>query len=337
MKSYTYFVTGMHCNACVLLTETELQEHPLVTNVKSQLSSTSVEVTGEFGEKSKEEIMRELIPLLSQHSLSIEQTQKKIAWHEFQYAIPFAMLFVGLFIALQKLGIVNLITSSEVGYSSAFIIGIIASLSSCMAVVGGLVLSLSANYAKQKSSIRPHVIFHVSRVLSFFVLGGVIGTIGATFQLGSVGTLLIGLVVAFVLLILGINLLDIIPSTKKLQISLPNVIGKSVSRLKNLQGNVMPLLLGAATFFMPCGFTQSMQIYTLSAGSFWNGGMIMLSFALGTLPVLALLSFGSSKITSSQRSGVFYKTAGIVVLFFGVFNLVNSLVAAGLMRPFFTL
>lgn len=142
MKSYTYFVTGMHCNACVLLTETELHEHPLVTNVKSQLSSRSVEVTGEFGEKSKEEIMRELIPLLSQHSLSIEQTQKKIAWHEFQYAIPFAMLGIGLFIALQKLGIVNLITSSEVGYGSAFIIGIIASLSSCMAVVGGLVLVL---------------------------------------------------------------------------------------------------------------------------------------------------------------------------------------------------
>jgi len=336
MKSYTYFVTGMHCNACVLLTETELGEHPLVTNVKSQLASQSVEVTGEFGEKSKEEIMSELIPLLSQHSLSIEQTQKKIAWHEFQYAIPFALLAVGLFILLQKLGIVNLITSSEVGYGSAFIIGVIASLSSCMAVVGGLVLSLSANYAKQKSSIRPHMIFHVSRLIGFFVLGGVIGTIGTTFQLGTMGTLVIGLLVASVLLVLGINLLDIVP-TKKIQFSLPNFVGKGITALKNWESGVMPLLLGVATFFMPCGFTQSMQIYTLSAGSFWNGGMIMLFFALGTLPVLALLSFGSSKITSSQRSGVFYKTAGIVVLFFGVFNLINSLVAAGLIKPFFTL
>lgn len=337
MKSYTYCVTGMHCNACVLLIEDELQEHPQVSTVKSQLSSANVEVSGDFGEKTKEEIMRELLPLLSKHSLQIEETKKNIAWHEFQYAIPFAMLGIGLFILLQKLGIANLITSSDVGYGSAFVIGIIASLSSCMAVVGGLVLSLSANYAKQKKSIQPHLTFHMSRLLSFFALGGVIGMIGASFQLGGTGTLIVGLMVAFVLLVLGVNLLDVIPGTKKLQITLPSVMGKSINKLKSIQSNMVPALLGAATFFMPCGFTQSMQIYTLSTGSFWNGGIIMFSFALGTLPVLALLSFSSSKIVNNPRSGVFYKTAGLVVIFFGVFNLINSLVAAGLLKPFYNL
>lgn len=337
MKSFSYCVSGMHCKSCVILIESELQDHPQVSNVTPRLDSASVEVTGNFGEKTKEEIMLELSPLLSKHSLQIEVTKKKIAWHEFRYAIPFAMLGIGLFILLQKLGIANLITSSDVGYGSAFIIGVIASLSSCMAVVGGLVLSLSANYAKQKTSIQPHLTFHISRVLSFFVLGGVIGIIGSTFQLERMGTLIVGLIVALVLLVLGINLLDIIPATKKLQITLPSALGKSINKLKNVESKMMPALLGAATFFMPCGFTQSMQIYTLSTGSFWNGGLIMFAFALGTLPVLALLSFGSSKITDNPRSGVFYKTAGIVVLFFGVFNLINSLVAAGLLKPFYSL
>ncbi|MBP6911491.1 sulfite exporter TauE/SafE family protein [Patescibacteria group bacterium] len=48
--------------------------------------------------------------------------------------------------------------------------------------------------------------------------------------------------------------------------------------------------MGIGTFFLPCGFTQSMQVYTLSTGSFLAGGLTMLSFALGTLPMLLLLS-----------------------------------------------
>lgn len=55
-----------------------------------------------------------------------------------------------------------------------------------------------------------------------------------------------------------------------------------------------PLIVGFATFFLPCGFTQSMQVAALSSGSFASGLAIMLAFALGTLPMLALLSFGSA-------------------------------------------
>ena len=58
----------------------------------------------------------------------------------------------------------------------------------------------------------------------------------------------------------------------------------------------------------------------------------MLVFALGTLPVLALLSFSSLSIKQMQ-TGIFYKTAGLVVIFFGLFNLMNSLVGFGLISP----
>ncbi len=30
----------------------------------------------------------------------------------------------------------------------------------------------------------------------------------------------------------------------------------------------MPIIVGVGTFFLPCGFTQSMQIAALSSGSF---------------------------------------------------------------------
>jgi sulfite exporter TauE/SafE len=199
-----------------------------------------------------------------------------------------------------------------------------------MAVVGGLVLSMSANYAKEGDKVRPQVLFHVGRLASYFVLGGVIGALGSVFQIGTTGTLVLSFVVALVLLILGINLLDVFSWTKKLQPTLPRFIGAHVQGLKQINHTLTPVLIGIATFFLPCGFTQSMQIYTLTTGSFITGALTMFVFALGTLPVLALLSFSSLTIHTKARSGIFFKTAGLVVVFFGLFNLHNALVIAGI-------
>ncbi len=80
-----------------------------------------------------------------------------------------------------------------------------------------------------------------------------------------------------------------------------------------------------------------MQIYTLSTGSFMRGGLTMLSFALGTLPVLALLSVGTSNISKVKKSGVFFKTIGLVVILFGILNIVNSAVLIGWIPPLFNL
>ena len=254
---------------------------------------------------------------------------------DFRLAIPFALALIALFIVLQKLGIVNLVTASEVSYGTAFLIGLIASLSTCMAVVGSLVLSMSANFAKEGDKVRPQVLFHLGRLASFFILGGVIGTLGSAFQLGATGTFILSLLVAIVLIILGLNLLDTFPWVKKFQPTIPSFIGRRVHGLKNINHTLTPLLIGVVTFFLPCGFTQSMQIYTLTTGEFWAGALIMFTFALGTLPVLALLSFSSLGIHKKAQSGVFFKTAGLVVIFFGIFNLINALVAGGFIPPLF--
>jgi sulfite exporter TauE/SafE len=78
-----------------------------------------------------------------------------------------------------------------------------------------------------------------------------------------------------------------------------------------------------------------MQVYTLSTGNFLTGGLTMLVFALGTLPMLALLSFGSFSISSKPWKGIFFKTAGLIVIALALFNLINSLVVAGIIEPVF--
>lgn len=337
MATYTFHVNGMHCNACVVLTESELSEVPEVSRVKASLAHLAVEVTGEFGDKTTEHIARDLSNVLQPHgyTLTLEKQRHSARWSDFIYALPIAAGFIALFVILQKLGIVNLVTSSHVTYGTAFVIGLIASVSTCMAVVGGLVLSMSATFSKEGESIRPQILFHVGRLASFFILGGVIGALGSSFQLGASGAFVLSFTVALVLLILGINLLDIFPWARKMQPTLPSFVGKRVHGLKNMNHTLTPLAVGVATFFLPCGFTQSMQIYTLTTGGYLAGALIMSAFALGTLPVLSLLSFSSLGIHKKAQSGVFFKTAGLVVIFFGIFNLINALVSAGIIAPIF--
>ena len=343
-KKYKFYVHGMHCNACVLLTESELKDHALVENAVANLKNCCVEVVGDFKDRDEKEIAEELSSLIEKHGykISIEKENKKGNWSEFKIALPVALAFLILFVLLQKIGLVNLINSSSVTYGTAFAIGIIASLSTCMAVVGGLLLSLSATFAKGGDKVRPQIMFHVGRIISFFILGGVIGAIGGAFTLNASASFAISLIIGIVMLILGINLLDIFPWAKKLTPSMPKFITSrahflSKNSVSKYNHTLTPFLVGIATFFLPCGFTQSMQLYTLTTGSFLNGGLTMLSFALGTLLVLGLISFSSFGIQNSSKSGVFFKSAGLIVIMFAIFNLVNSLVAIGFISPIFNI
>ena len=336
-KTYTFHVNGMHCNACVVLTESELSELREVSHVKASLKHLNVEITGDFGDKNPEHIAQDLSEVLKPHgyTLSLEKQKHDVKWSDFNFALPIALGFIAFFIFLQKLGIVNLVTATNLDLGTAFVIGLIASVSTCMAVVGGLVLSMSATFAKEGDKFRPQILFHVGRIVSFFVLGGVIGALGSAFSLNTRMTFILGIVIGIVMFILGVNLLDIFPKAKKLQFAMPKIISKYAINVTKFNHSFTPLLVGIATFFLPCGFTQSMQIYTLSTGSFLKGGMTMLAFALGTFPVLALISFSSFSIKNNSKSGIFFKTAGLIVIAFALFNLINSFVVIGVIDPIF--
>lgn len=340
-RKHTFHVHGMHCASCVLLTESELGDLPHITSVKSSLETQTVEVEGDFSDKTLEEIAEELTLPLHAHGYKISTERKPLdrfgvkRWAEFKIAVPVALGFALLFVILQKLGIVNLVNTESLTYGTAFLIGLVASLSTCMAVVGGLVLSLSATFAKEGDKVRPQILFHLGRIISFFILGGVIGALGAAFTLSTTMTFILNLVIGVVMLILGINLLDTFPWAKRLQPAMPKFIARHARGISKLNHSLTPILIGVATFFLPCGFTQSMQLYTLTTGDFLSGGLTMLTFALGTLPVLALVSFSSLSIKNHSKSGIFFKSAGLVVIMFALFNLINNLVIIGLIPPIF--
>lgn len=336
-QTYTFHVEGMHCKACTLLIEDELSGLPKVEFVEVNLNGNTLLVRGQFDGMTDTEVAELLTKPIAPHGYSVSIVKPEVAknWSDFKFAVPIAIGFILMFILLQKAGIVNLVGTGSVTYGTAFVVGIVASLSTCMAVVGGLLLSMSATFAKEKTALLPQTLFHVGRIVSFFVLGGVIGAIGTAFTLSTVATFALGVVIGIVMLILGVNLLDVFHGAKAFQIGMPKFLGKHALGISKFNHTLTPLLVGILTFFLPCGFTQSMQLYTLSTGGFIAGGLTMLAFALGTFPVLALISFSSFSIQKSNYAGVFFKTAGLIVIAFALMNIINSFVVIGLFGPIF--
>jgi len=105
------------------------------------------------------------------------------------------------------------------------------------------------------------------------------------------------------MILLGLNLTGLLRTS----LTIPSGI---FTRLKSIERKTLtPLIIGIGTFFLPCGFTQSMQFAALSSGSFYQGLMIMGAFSLGTFPMLALLSFGATGFSHSRFSGIFFRAS----------------------------
>ncbi len=333
MKTITLHVSGMHCHSCKILIEDILNEQ--IGIERAQVALTQETVSFETRLDESRHTLAELLTEKVKHngySFSVEKKSKekqnnKVVWQ----ALPIGLAVLALFFILQKSGILNFGIGGVATPPTSFVIGLVASVSSCLAVVGGLVLSLSATVSQDNvSDTRPMMLFHGGRLIGFALLGGVLGSVGSaigvSFTLGAI----LGIIASVVMILLGFNLVGIF---EKSSITLPSGIFTFFRTVEHK--TLAPALIGAGTFFLPCGFTQSMQIAALSSGSFVSGMLIMLAFALGTLPMLALLSFGSATFARSKHAPLFFTSAGVVVIGLGVFALLAGLAGLGVINPLF--
>lgn len=317
-------VEGMHCPACELLIEKEAKKVEGVIAVDAKLGNASVELDLKANADAAT-VMAEINQLVGKYGYRLAgeggRERESINWKELGLSALIAGVFVGLFLLLEKLGVANLLNfEGGLTYPQVFVIGIIASLSTCMAVVGGLVLTISSNFA-QGGKTMPLMTFHISRIVSFFIFGGIVGAVGSLLKLSPQFNLLLQFTLFLVMFVMGMSQLRVLPFFDKFQLRAPKSLGKKVDTLSKLSGALIPTLLGAATFILPCGFTQSMQYAAFASGSFLNGALIMFVFALGTFPVLGLISFASVKLATGLNSGLFFKTVGFLIIFFALINL----------------
>ena len=230
---------------------------------------------------------------------------------------------------LNKTGFTSLVSvNSSSSLPVFFLFGLLAGFSSCAALVGGIILSVSKQWSERR--YEPHLLFNAGRFIGYSIFGAILGLVGSYFRLSPTFTAVLVISISFIMVILGLQMLGV-KTIAKFQFRLPKSITTSVADETNFKGRLAPFIMGALTFFLPCGFTITAQALALSSGSPLTGGLIMGLFALGTLPGLLAIGFSSVKLYNNPKlSGQVSLIAGSLVLFFALFNANAQLAVLGL-------
>lgn len=321
MNNYVFKINGMYCAACEIWLEDAIKQIKGVDRVSASLHGNTIKISSSLEEEVlRNEISKVLLNNGGKYSLGEKLQSDSSNKSSFFYPALIALIVISLFILIQRLNLVSLVNTGDINYIVIFLLGVVASLSTCAAIVGSLVLNISANIEKGDKKNTPLFFFHISRLVSFFALGGVLGLSGSLYNIGSFLENILRILVQVVMIFLALNLLGFDIFSKLLP-KLPKVFSSKTFDISRKSGNISALLLGMLTFFLPCGFTQSMQLLALSSKSFLSGSLVMVVFALGTLPVLVGISKISKIFSKSKFKDIFFKTAGLIVLAFSVWEI----------------
>ena len=334
-------IKGMHCASCELLIAGELEAIPGVTHASASLKTKSAYI------KSDQKIDYDSIVnavKAAGYEVGAEVgkrpflTSNERIWKDFLIGV---FVVTGLFFVFQVFGLDKLLTATTTANSSngvmALIIGLTAGFSTCMALIGGLVLSVASKYAENHPTetpmqkFKPHLFFNLGRIISFIVLGALIGLIGSAFALKGTVLGFLTLAVGAVMLVLGLQLTELSPRITK-GFTLPSGLAKALginNRKNRAYSNKNASIMGAATFFLPCGFTQAMQLLAVSTGNPLEAAIIMGAFAIGTAPGLLSLG-GLTSIVKGAFAQRFFRIVGVVVVAMAFLNFSNGLNLAGI-------
>jgi len=333
-KEQVYYIEGMHCPACEILIEKKLIALPNVHSVEASTSKERAVVEYEGRAPGVGELNKLFKPEGYSVMLNpppVERASRGMSLAKIAIAVIVAAVLIVL---LQKAGLTRLVTVNSKSSLPVFLLlGLVAGFSSCAALVGGIVLSMSKQWGEiyspddpLKKRFEPHLLFNVGRLISFALLGALLALIVGGLRLTPTFSALLVIAISIVMVVLALQMLGV-RFMQRFQFTMPKSVTRYVADEAHFKGRYMPFAMGALTFFVPCGFAITAQSFALLSGNPLQGGLIMLFFALGTLPMLLIIGFSSVKFLEKPKlAASFLKVAGVLVLFFALFNINNQLV-----------
>lgn len=336
-------ITGMHCASCVIRVTEQLESIPGVTHAQVSLKSNTAMISAHS--IPPDDVIAKAVRAAG---YEVGQSDVPVVAKDVQVYMDIILGFVviaGLFAVFSFSGLstTDLALSRQSIGITALIAGLTAGVSTCMALVGGLVLGVSAKHAEKyptattMKKFSPHLYFNSGRIFSFILLGGLIGAIGTAFQLKGSTLGLLTVLVGVFMFVLGLGLTDLFPRLKK-GFVIPRGIARAlkIKNLKNAQySNERTFLLGAATFFLPCGLTQAMQLLAVGSGSAMSGMIIMGMFAIGTTPGLLGVGWLTSLISGKSAQKIF-RIVGVAVIALALLNIMNGIRIGNFRVPAFS-
>jgi sulfite exporter TauE/SafE/copper chaperone CopZ len=316
-------IKGLHCLSCEIIIKDSLSALPELSSIKVDYKNGTLE----FETSVENYDLASVTKIIKKHGYEIVDGKNKFPWLKFT---SYLVIFLGLAWVLTKLNWMGGGGKLD-SPLTALVFGVMASLSSCLAVVGGVVIALGSLWSETKSKteqITSQILFQLGRFVSFVLLGGLLGVLGSVINFSVSYS-------AWLMIVIGLLMLML--AFKQLAIIIPKFYKKNnwlekINKLSASKNPAMPFVLGALTFFLPCGFTQTVQLFSIASGSFVIGAITSGLFVLGTMPVLLLLGIGFGKFNKLGKP-IFTKILAVVMGVFAIVIINNGFSLLG--HPFF--
>jgi sulfite exporter TauE/SafE len=218
----------------------------------------------------------------------------------------------------------------DVSYLAAFLVGLLGGVhcvGMCGGIVGALALGLPQE-ARHSARMLPYLLaYNLARIASYTLAGALLGGVGyLTAHWSGLRHAQLGLQVlaGLFMIALGLYLAGWWLGLARLERA-----GSRVWRhIEPLGRRFLPVrtpgqafVLGLLWGWLPCGLVYSVLVWSISRGDALEGGLLMLSFGLGTLPTLLLMGVAATRLSAFVRHAWVRRVAGMLVMLFGVLTL----------------
>ncbi len=312
-------INGMHCLSCEILLEKELKNLKWVKLLMVSHKKWVMEI-----DYSKKQDYEKVLKIIKNNWFSLKElwdVNKKENFLSNIIAI-LIILILSIFSYLFNLS-AYIPDTSSLSYFSAFLVWIIASVSTCLAITWWIIIGFSKYIDSSHSKIwhfKVQIWFQFWRLLGFFLFWWVLWL---TWQLINFNFSLSWFLTFFIWILLfymGLHIMWIIPSITRFWVHMPKSFASKIEKL--WKPHLSPLVW-ALTFFLPCWFTQSIQLLAVSSWNFWLWWFVMLFFALGTFPILFSVWLWASYFKEKPLV-LLNKIIASLLIFFWLVTIFNS-------------
>ena len=293
----TWRVTGMVCPHCEATIGRAVGALPGIREAKADFKRGTLTALWDPALTSQEQLRA----ALDAEGYTLASAPR--LWLELLKLAGLLAAFALAYVLLSRCGIMAWfgrfpLARAGMGYGALLALGAMTSIH-CVAMCGGIAYAQTARSAQGgRGYLAAGLLYNLGRVVSYTLTGCLIGALGSVISFSDGARATVQLLAAFFMLAMAVSLSGAFAAAGQLSLRLPGGLGR---RLSALAAGRSALLVGLVNGFMPCGPLQSMQLFALSAGSWWQGGLSMLCFALGTVPLM--LGFGLLGGHLNQRFG----------------------------------
>lgn len=354
VANISILIDGMTCTNCENRIEDALRKTAGVQSVKVSYVGSRASVTYDasvIDQAAIEKVIESLDYQIKRPAVNVSrvgQTQSvksKIAQPpktKITQVLGLLIIIGAFFLIANHFGLFNFFNSfpqaeAGMGYGLLFLIGLLTSVH-CIAMCGGINLSqcmpqqtVPTAGKSRAAALRPSILYNTGRVISYTVIGGLVGLLGSVVSFSGWAKGLVAIAAGIFMVIMGLNMLNIFPWLRRFSLRMPKIFARKINDEKS-GASRGPFYIGLLNGLMPCGPLQAMQLYALSTGSPLKGALSMLVFSLGTVPLMfglgALSSLLSKKFTQKMM-----QVSAVLVVILGIVMFQNGIGLSGLTLP----